>query len=167
MGIKQSRLKELLSYDPDTGLFRWLTSRGRVNKGSVAGCLNGNGYIHIKVDSQNYQAHRLAFLYMTGEMPIEVDHENHNRTDNRWWNLSPSSRAENGRNQAMQSNNTSGVTGVCWDRSRNKWVSQIIGNGKRRHLGYFDALKDAAISRKAAEIKYDYHDNHGVSGEIK
>lgn len=87
--LTQTRLKELLFYNPETGNFTWLVrSADRIKIGQTAGCLDKtNGYISIKVDKRRYTGHRLAYLYMTGEFPTEIDHINRNRADNRWENL--------------------------------------------------------------------------------
>ena len=161
--LTQARLKELLKYDPKTGLFTWLVYRGGpAIKGATAGCLDSNGYIKITVDYHVYKAHRLAFLYMTGSMPVEVDHENHIKNDNKWGNLLQSSRAENARNQSMHSTNTSGVMGVCWCKIYKKWRARIHVKGRNKFLGYFDTFDDASEARKTANVKYGFHDNHGL-----
>lgn len=87
--LTAGRLKELLTYDPETGVFIWRGWRsGSAVAGSVAGSLHSDGYVCIKIGRCLYRAHRLAFLYMTGSRPIgQVDHINMNRADNRWCNL--------------------------------------------------------------------------------
>lgn len=159
--LTQSRLKELLHYSPDTGMFTWRTKRRGVLKGRVAGGLNGGGYVRMKIDGHEYYAHRMAHLYMTGEMPDEVDHEDHVRDNNRWENIIPSSRSENGKNVSMRSINTSGVTGVLWDRNARKWRAYITVNRDHKHIGLFESIEDATVARKAADIKYGFHPNHG------
>jgi hypothetical protein len=80
-------LRELLSYDPKTGMFTWrIRSARRVHIGDVAGGVNGRGYLTIRVDGRQYLAHRLAFLHMTGSWPKKehIDHINMDRADNRW-----------------------------------------------------------------------------------
>ena len=91
--ITQSELKELLNYDPATGVFTWLVSRGRVKASSVAGHVHSRGYIVIMVDGRRHLAHRLAFVYMTGTFPDDqVDHINEIKADNRWINLREATR---------------------------------------------------------------------------
>ena len=159
--LSQSRLREVLSYDPETGKFTWIVSLGTAKVGSVTGCPNSEGYIIIGIDSMLYRAHRLAFLYMTGSIPIEVDHGNHNRSDNRWKNLNSADRKSNSRNSSMSINNTSGFKGVFWHEERNKWGAYISVDGKRIHLGLFTDKSDAIKARQAANLKYNYHPNHG------
>lgn len=162
--LTQERLKEVLHYNPDTGVFTWLKETGRKIKiGKVAGSINGQGYIQITCSDKNYLAHRLVFLYMEGKFPLEQgDHKNHIRHDNRWCNLRKTSNQENQRNASMRIDNTSGFTGVCWVKASNKWMTHIRVNGKTRHLGYFCKFSDAVMARKEANIKYNFHENHGV-----
>src|SRR5215813_12141516 len=102
--LTHERLKELLSYDPKTGLFIWNS------RGAVAGTTDQEGYIQIHLDGKKYRAHRLAYLYMTGEMPTQIlDHINRVRSDNRWGNLRPVTDRFNYYNCSDYSNNKSGV----------------------------------------------------------
>jgi len=164
--ITQKRLKELFEYSPDTGDFiRRVSVNKRFKVGTIAGCvdnsLNG-GYNRIKIDGRLYRAHRLAFLYMTGEMPKDqVDHINHIRTDNRWKNLVASTKLENSRNQSKHITNTSGHTGVYWRKDIGKWMAFIRIDGKPKSLGRFNDINDAAAARKKAELELGYHINHG------
>lgn len=168
--ISQKRLKELLHYDPETGVFTWRSYRSvNAKAGSIAGGLcKTHGYIliHIggrrSIGGRQYFAHRLAFLYMTGEFPINhTDHINHIKDDNRWANLREATQQTNNKNRPMQENNKSGHTGVYWYKSSGKWRSQINIDGKHIHLGCFTEKADAILARKTAEVKYGYHQNHG------
>lgn len=142
--LTQSRLKELLHYDPNTGTFVWRSARQGVRVGGVAGCINGNGYQLICVDYRLYMSHRLAWLYVYGAWPEhEIDHINGIRDDNRIANLREATRAENAQNRAKQSNNTSGLIGVHWDSTKRKWISQIKIDGATKHLGVFDTPESA------------------------
>lgn len=94
---------------------------------------------------------------------MELDHINHVRADNRISNLREVSRSQNNKNMPRYKNNKSGVTGVSWYRSAGKWRAQIRVEGKKKHLGLFDEIKDAAKAVEAAEAKYGYHENHGKS----
>ena len=174
--LDQKTLKELISYDPDTGVFTWLKRPRHHCKSDVScaifnsrsagkkagGICKGDGYVVIRVFSAHYKSHRLAFLYMTGSFPPEqCDHINGIRDDNRWANLRPVSHAENGRNQRIPSNNTSGVRGVCWHKETKKWRATIRVDDKFKYLGVFSEKSDAIAVRKAAEKKYGFHPNHG------
>jgi len=154
--LTQDRLKELLEYNPGTGIFirkKTVSSNGRL--GMVAGYGHPSGYIFIKFDKKAYPAHRLAFLFMTGHFPCnEVDHKNNNKKDNSWSNLRECSRSQNQAHNPKQRNNTSGFKGVSWEKSANKWRTQITFNGKRIHLGLFIDKLEAAktYNRKSIEL---------------
>lgn len=120
--VTQKRLKELLHYEPDTGIFTWLVAAGSAKIGDFAGCLNNDGYIGISVDRRIYPAHRLVFLYMTGKWPIaQVDHGDQIRSNNRWKNINQATYATNNKNKSMRSDNTSGVMGVSWREKERKY----------------------------------------------
>lgn len=161
--ITQSELKELFRYDPETGLFTRLVYRSPNAKiGYIAGTIGVAGYIQIKINMQLYQAHRLSWLYMTGEWPEnDIDHENHKRSDNRWKNLREVTRAENLKNKSLGKNNTSDVMGVHWEKSFKKWTAYIAMNNKRIFLGRFFDKFEAICRRKSAENKHNFHENHG------
>ena len=154
--LTQSELKEMLHYNPYTGIFIWkIQNSNRVSIGAVAGCLSPNGYIVIGIDNSLHRAHRLAFLYMTGEFPKdEVDHINGISDDNMWSNLRECSRSQNMANTTHHKNNTSGYKGVYLYKSSSKWYSQIAYGGKRICLGYFTCKHEAAkaYNKKALEL---------------
>jgi len=138
--LTQARLKELLHYDPETGVFTWrIRSNTRVPAGSVAGHTRFDGYVLIRINKVMYLAHRLSFLYMAGDFPFkEVDHINGNPTDNSWANLRSVTRSENLHNLGgPTSTNTSGFLGVSWDKKNEKWVAKIKLCGVSKNLGRF------------------------------
>lgn len=154
--LTAEQLREILHYDPETGIFTWKvrTSR-RVKVGDVAGCTGGNGYLRIRVCSRKYQAHRLAWLYVNGTWPKDqLDHINRNRSDNRISNLRDVTNKQNHQNRSKSSNNTSGHPGVSWHKRYSKWQARIRHNYKLIHLGYFDTKEEALSARKAAEKFY-------------
>ena len=161
--ITQAELKRILHYCPETGVFtRKIRTANCVQVGDVAGSVDGNGYLLIQYKGIKYKTHRLAFLYMNGEWPEnEVDHINHNKIDNRWNNLRLADRTKNNRNASQRKDNTSGVTGVSWHSRDSKWMASISHQKKLIHLGYFNCSTAAILARKAAEIKYEFHENHG------
>lgn len=144
--LTQEHLKELLSYDPETGIFTNLTQRGRVKKGAVAGSKYSNGYIYIEIDRKKYRAHRLAWLYVYGKFPKTfLDHINEIKDDNRIVNLRSATNLENKQNiSSPRSNGTSGHLGVSWDKRVKKWDARIMVNGRQKHLGYFNTAKQAS-----------------------
>ena len=157
--ITQDSLKELLSYDPETGVFVWRVSKGAAKAGSEAGGVNDRGYIQIRINRKPYFAHRLAWLYVHGYFPEhDIDHVNGIKTDNRLSNLRESSRQCNMQNQCMKSNNTSGIPGVCWHKAAKKWQAKIQISGKRIHLGFHETKKAAAAARY--QFEQDCQDWH-------
>jgi len=160
--LTQKRLKELLHYSPETGVFTWLVNRkGTASAGVIAGYLNKKGYIRISVDGERYLAHRLAWLYMTGEWPIQTDHDKGNRADNRFSTLCSVNSETNNKNRKIPSNNTSNVIGVYWHKKLEKWYAAIGVSNRLKSLGYFIDKFEAICCRKSAENKYGYHENHG------
>lgn len=149
--LTQARLKELLAYDPDTGIFRWLKTGPGRRLDLVAG-YESNGYIQITIDSKHYYVHRLAWLFTHGYMPEnDIDHIDRDKANNRLDNLREVSQTCNNRNTGNPRDNTSGVKGVYWHRQRNKWRAQICINGKKKHLGYYENFDDAVRARHKAE----------------
>jgi hypothetical protein len=159
--LSQARLKELLDYNPDTGVFTWRVSpTNTVPVGAVAGSINSvSGYRRIRVNGEEGYAHRLAFLYMEDKWPThDVDHKNHDRDDNRWCNLREATRRENLQNMTGIQGN---IYGVTFDKSRGRWQVKISVEGVERQIGRYDNLLDACCARKSAEIEHGYHSNHG------
>ncbi|MFP5513282.1 MAG: HNH endonuclease [Alphaproteobacteria bacterium] len=153
--LTQSRLRELFDYDPLTGLFTRRVSLGGSKAGTVAGSLNGWGYVKFNIDGKPYKGHRLAFLWMNGKFPDgDVDHINRIRSDNRWANLREATPRQNNGNSSMSRKNTSGVKGVTWHKKAKKWQAQIGINGGTKHLGLFANIDDAAEAYQAASIRH-------------
>jgi len=173
--ITQEQLKQLMHYDPLTGVFTWLERSvdlfplERVWKmwntrysGKEAGSLDKSGYLFARIISKAYRIHRLSWLYVFNEWPIEIDHINHIKNDNRIENLRNVSRIINLQNQTMKKNNASGFNGVCFDNERKKWRVQVSVSGKSIHLGRFNDIESAIKARNEANIKYNFHSNHGL-----
>lgn len=161
--LTQNRLKELLHYDPETGVFTWIANNKRIQKGCVAGHEHANGYIRIAIDGYQYKAHRLAWLYMTGESPQQqVDHINNQKHDNRWLNLRLASNAENSLNKPIGKRNTSGVKGVHWSIEKERWLAQLTIQGKKVQIGSFDDIELAQLAIEEARNKFHgKFSNHG------
>lgn len=147
--LDPSRLREVLAYDPDTGVFRWKAS------GRVAGSLAGpSRRRQIEVDGVARYANRMAWAYVTGEWPAgQVDHINGDRDDNRYRNLRVlPGTAENKQNQSRgYSNNRTGVLGVSEVNGR--FRARIMVDGRSRSLGHFDTVDEAAAAYVAAKRK--------------
>jgi hypothetical protein len=149
--ITQSILALNLNYYPFTGLFIWNRQLGRVKKGDLAGTVNSNGYVQIRIRGKIYLAHRLAWLYVHGEFPnTMLDHINMDKKDNRIANLRLATKSQNSQNTLKSAANTSGYKGVSWyDRSK-KWRASIKLNQKFKHLGLFESKEDAYEAYKKA-----------------
>ena len=158
--MNQIELKEKLFYNPATGDFFWKEGQhNHVKKGQLAGYIRtshtGTPYRIIKINNQNYRAHKLAWLYMTGDWPKhEIDHKNRIRHDNRLDNLRDVDRTTNNYNTKIPHTNTSGVKGVTWCKLKSKWKAQIGYKGKVKSLGYYVTLSDAKNARYRAEKLY-------------
>jgi hypothetical protein len=158
MALTQERLKELLTYDPETGLFYWLVDRGSIKAGAVAGCRKRT-YIAISVDDVIYRAHHLAWVYMTGRWPEPfVDHRDLNKHNNAWVNLREATKSQNQANVGIIASNKSGLKGVsryrAGERYGKPWQACIGVNGKSKHLGHFATKEEAhaAYCEAASEI---------------
>lgn len=148
--LTQARLKELLHYDPETGVFtNRVTRNGRAKIGAASGYVNTLGYVVVQLLGCKYHAHRLAWLYTHGVWPSnQIDHINRNPTDNRLCNLRDVTASENVHNTSHSLRNTSGVRNVVWHKRDKKWQAQIMVNNKYKYLGQF---KDLAQARLVAE----------------
>lgn len=138
-------LCERLAYDPNSGRFTWRTSPRFGWAGKLAGNMDDGGYWRIRIDNRSYKLHRLAWFYVHGRWPArEIDHINGNQSDNRLHNLREATRADNNHNTGINSNNRSGIKGVSWCTDKARWVVQIGLNGRRRHVGYYESVDEAA-----------------------
>lgn len=151
--LTAERLRELLVYNPDTGIFTRRVDRKRYKAGTVIG-RPGRGYWLIDVDGITHVAHRLAWLYVHGEWPSELDHINRNGLDNRLSNLRVATSGENQRNIGLRSDNKSGYKGVHFHKKSGRWRAQIWVAGKGYTLGLQDTAEEAFRVRCAALPKY-------------
>ena len=150
------RLRELLDYDPEKGVFTWHAKRRGQKSNGIAGSLTRYGYRSIMIDGRMYRASRLAWLYVHGEWPEKIiDHINGVRDDDRIVNLRPANYAENAANRRQAKNCASGYRGVCWHKPRSKWQVRIKIDGKLKHLGTFDHIEEAvAVYDNAATAAF-------------
>jgi len=164
-------LRQRLRYEPETGKLYWLhyesMPKGWLTKYAskeAFTCRYGCGYKQGAVDNKLFLAHRVAWALYYGVWPKEsIDHINGLPEDNRIVNLREVSHQENQRNKKKHSTNTSGVCGISWDKKSHKWHAYINvrGDVKRKNLGWFSNLEEAIRARKEAEMKYEFHENHG------
>jgi L-rhamnose mutarotase len=149
--VTQKRLKEVLEYSPESGLFTWIKPYNSRFMGKVAGHTQ-SGYVYISVDNLTYLASRLAYLYMLGYFPEnDIDHKNRIRNDNRWENLREVTKTCNNRNMGMFLNNKSGIKGVFWRENISKWIAHIKVKSKGIQIGTSPCIIEAACLRLAAE----------------
>jgi hypothetical protein len=165
MNIDLDRVRQLLSYCPESGTFTWLQNRkgGSARIGNAAGHQRPDGYSHITVDGQRHYSHRIAWVIEKGPIPdgMEIDHIDQDPSNNRLSNLRLVTRAVNRKNRSRDSRNKSGVNGVYWASHANAWGAQIRVDRKTTHIGYFKSLAEAAQARKASEANLGFHQNHG------
>lgn len=153
--LTNQRLKELLHYDPETGLFTWISSTSKKRlAGLIAGSPDGRGYTNIAIEKKKYKSHRLAWLYMTGVLPKkEIDHIDGYPGNCAWNNLREASRQQNAYNTRAHKDGGSGIKGVSFDSSRNKWAANIMMDGKYYRLGRFATIESAAAAVRAKRIE--------------
>ena len=141
------RVRELLHYDPNTGVFTRLVSRRGINAkvGDVAGSVNAKGYLRITIDGSDYAGHRIAWLHVHGHAPAgEIDHINGQKDDNRIDNLRVVGRSGNMQNQRRaRAINPSGFLGVHFHAGAKKWRAQIGVDGALHRLGLFATAEEA------------------------
>lgn len=169
MAMKQSSkqltsetLKELLHYNPETGVFTWAMNAGqRAQVGRIAGSRTPSGYIKISLSRKLYAAHRLAWLYMTGSWPEnEIDHIDNNPSNNVFSNLRAATKSQNAQNRSNRRGTTSKYKGVSFDSQHQKWVAQIWIKeaGKCKRIGLYLSEKDAADAycKEAMKLHGDF-----------
>ena len=144
--LTQEELKRQINYDFETGIFTRKISTRKTKEGEVIGGLLARGYLQIAINKHPYMAHKLAWLYMSGEMPTIIDHINRVRNDNRWCNLRNVTRIENNRNVGISKRNTSGVKGVFWNPQNNNWRVRCMFNLKVIEIGSFKCIEKAKIA---------------------
>lgn len=149
--------KEVLDYDPGSGVMRWKHSRGSAKAGKQVGRDNGKGYLNFTFLGKTVSVHRMAWAIFHGEINplLEIDHINGNRLDNRISNLRLVTGSQNNWNRtAIRNGNTaSNVIGVSWSKRRNKWQAAITKNYKTRHLGYFHSIPEAKAAYELAKAE--------------
>lgn len=155
--ITQQYLLDRFDYNPDTGLFK------RKLDGFVFTYTSKTyGYIHVTLQGKSYCVHRLIWCMITGSFPEgEVDHINQDRFDNRWSNLRDVPKAANQKNKAKFKNNTTGVTGVYWDKQRQKWRAAVKKDGRLYRVGRFSTIEEAELAIKAKRKELGFPDTHG------
>jgi len=178
-------LHKILSYDPDTGKLYWkhrtpdmFTPSGKVSEQSICNRWNARhaqkpalkcldkGYFTGRIKNKLFFAHRVLFAMHYGRWPVHgIDHINGDPKDNRICNLREADQTVNNRNASTPVTNKSGVVGVFWDKSRQRWAAAVSVGDKTVHLGRFLCFEDAVAARQAANFELGFHPNHGRTGK--
>lgn len=161
----QDILRQLLTYDPETGFMFW-TGWGprtpmRVQGRRAFQSQTLAGYYRGGLLGRNVMAHRVVWKWHFGTEPDEIDHINGDKANNRIENLRAATRQENLRNTSLRHDNKTGVHGVYWHKGKRLWIAAIRTGGKQIHLGQFESLETAKYVRRIAEHDFGYHPNHG------
>jgi hypothetical protein len=150
--LTQEELRSIFDYNPDTGVFIWVRpSCLRTKVGDIAGSLKKTtGYLHIGYNKRVYLAHRLAWVYMYGDIPDGklLDHKDMDKVNNKANNLRLCNRYENEKNVTLRKDNTSGYKGVSWNKARGMWIVNPMLKGKQIFLGYFSVKQEAIQAHK-------------------
>lgn len=158
--LTRKRLKELVTYNKNTGLFHWIHSNGHgIVVGQEAGHKQTDGYVVIGIYGKNYKAHRLAHLYVNGVFPNGiVDHEDRVRHNNKWENIHKMIiQKQNNQNTKNSIRNTSGVKGISLDKRSGLYSAYICIDYKLKNLGLFNDFDEAVCHRFAGEQCLDWH----------
>ena len=171
----QAELQALLDYNPLTGILTWkprTASQISHEAGRKAWntkyadkpaftATDDQGYKLGAINYVNMKAHRVIFKLVYGFDPVFIDHEDHDRSNNRLKNLRDASRKQNQQNMKKTKANSSGTTGVSWNAKKNGWDAYIGVNGRKKNLGRFKTIQEAQKVRTDAELSEAYHANHG------
>lgn len=159
----QERLKELLDYDPITGILTWKNHKNRTDlNGKPCGhARNKDGHLSCEINSIKYFAHRIIYKWMTGEDPVIMDHINGKGDDNRWHNLRNVTHRENSLNSKLPIDNKSGCAGVYYHEKQERWHANVRQFGKSIHLGSYKDKETAVSVRKAVNKILGFSERHG------
>ena len=164
--LRYEEVARLFTYDRESGVLYWrIRDRNTIRRKYAAGSIKGakDGYRRVGIKGKTYQEHRIIMMLCFGHIPenAEIDHINHVRDDNRLVNLRFATQGENLKNQSVSSKSTTGVTGVYFSKSRNKFIAQIKVNRQVHYLGCYNTLEEATAARAEANLKFNFHNNHG------
>ena len=161
LNFTREDLLKIFYYDKISGNIYHKLDTLRSSKGDIATYPHSQGYQSIFIGGKEYLAHRVIWFMETGNWPEEIDHEDHNRSNNSWLNLRETTSRGNQLNMSKKRNNSSGHTGVRLLPS-GKYHAYIMVNRKQIPLGSYVSIDEAISARKKAEIEYGFHKNHGI-----
>lgn len=158
---ERKQFRELLMYDPETGIVKWRVRRNGVKPDLRAGNIENLGYRVIKVNGKIYKEHRIAWFLQTGDWPtLDIDHIDNDRTNNKFANLRLATRSQNSGNQRLRNRSESGKKGVTRHTQSGKWVANIRVNNKLIYLGIYETIDAAAQAyEKAAREHFGEYAN--------
>ena len=138
----QNEIKELFHYQ-DGKLFSKINSHKR-KVGQELGTVNKNGHLQLRINGRIFYLHRIIFLYHYGYLPKFIDHIDGDKCNNKIENLRSANRSQNEYNKKISKRNSSGIKGVYWCKTKNKWVAQITHNKNKKQIGCFDNMEEAS-----------------------
>jgi hypothetical protein len=160
--LTNDRLKQLVSYDKETGNFYRLVPVANIKVGLVVAKPAKNGYVRMHIDGYLYYLHRLAWFYETSEWPVAIDHIDGNKTNNKFSNLRSATYAENLQNIKNSHKTLSGFMGAYYHPKTKNWQSKIGIDGKSKSLGYYKTPEEAHQAYLDGKRKY-----HTYSPELR
>ncbi|MGL1886293.1 MAG: AP2 domain-containing protein [Reichenbachiella sp.] len=135
------------------GILYWKVAVGGVSSlNKRAGSVNSKGYLQVGLKGERYYNHRIIFFMYNKFLPKFIDHIDGDPLNNHPHNLRACDMSTNRCNSKMNSNNTSGIKGVSWDKGYGKWMAAITLNKRRVYLEYFDTLEEAGLKIKLARL---------------
>mgnify|MGYP003611564476 FL=1 len=161
--ITQAYVQEHFLYCPVSGQVVHKTAKVKAKVGDRAGSRSKCNSRYLRIHGKKYLEHRVVWLYVTGEWPInEIDHKDHDRTNNRWENLREVTHAVNMKNKPRYASNSTGHSGISIDKRCGKYRAYLSIDKKPKSLGYFATLAEAIAARTLALQQTEgYHANHG------
>lgn len=151
--ITIERLKDILDYNPETGIFLWLKYGGQKKIGDKAGSKRDDGYVIIQIDGKGYYAHHLAWFFVYGEWR-KLDHKDLIKSNNKIDNLRPATTQQNAFNQGEKRKNKMGIKGITIDKRTGKWIAYIKINNKSKYLGSYITPEEAGEAYRKMAEKY-------------
>ena len=158
--LTQLELLQEVSYNSESGMFISLKNSKCRKIGDLLGTLTKRGYVVIRVLGNQYKAHRLAWLYMTGSFPKGMlDHKDTIKSNNQWSNLREATTYENAWNVGVHPKSSTGFKGVC--KRKCGYEVSIQANGKRKYLGVFKTAEEAgkAYTEAAKQLHKNFFNN--------